>query len=386
MGGLQWQFRDIKHASKALTEAVEKGQDPVVAFANHVGGGDGATSSVPATPSSRASGTAKRARTINKTTASGSGTTPASKRRKAIIKPDPDLVDDDEDSAEIDYDALDTTPTKIKPKNIPFAQDLVPRESWKKPAPGMKFCRTTLKHVPIAPAPAPVRQETAAYTLVPIPGTSSVAPSAATDGYTNQPNVAGNPFSAQPAMGSDAPSATNPRTTGINTVRRASAAFSVSSGSGGGSYPGSPALTPVTGATPHQDPNSVPAHNSTMGTNQYQPDPASTHSTGMSPFHVFDAASPTASTSEGNTPQTATTSYTVTAAGPTPSAQVSFANTNEHLSPEPPLGSFGPASYLNNYPSHLGRGKSHAEEAAFAENVDMGGWEDMEEFDDAGDV
>lgn len=131
--GIGFQFRAIKQGANALKNAVEKGEDPIAAFSDHISGSGSA--SVPATPTRRAAGSVKRGRAATKTPASRA--TPASKRRKAtVIKPESGF--DDTDLPEVDYDELDQSPTRdvAKVKRTPRKNPaLLPRSAWAKPDP-----------------------------------------------------------------------------------------------------------------------------------------------------------------------------------------------------------------------------------------------------------
>ncbi|KAL2134245.1 hypothetical protein VTI74DRAFT_678 [Chaetomium olivicolor] len=181
--GLAFQFRGIKNGAKTLKEAVEAGQDPLVAFHEFLGrNGSG---SVPATPSISATGAAKRSR-ATKTPASGATATPASKRRKSS-KPEPEL-DDDEDSPEVDYSELDVTPTKPRSKITPRVNPAPVNSAWKKPT----------EPVPPRSRPIAPRPPTPSYPMAPAqtiaapshPGyhaSSQMPPMSATPSATNSP-------------------------------------------------------------------------------------------------------------------------------------------------------------------------------------------------------
>ncbi|GAB1314195.1 hypothetical protein MFIFM68171_04405 [Madurella fahalii] len=188
--GIAFQFRAVKQGANVLKNAVEKGNDPVSAFSDYIGGNG---SSVPATPTHHAPGSAKRGRTT-KTAVSGGGT-PASKRRKAVqIKPEPDF--DDTDSPEVDYDELDQSPTRnvTKVKRTPRKnpQELVPRSAWAKPVPGSATGAgaATPRSGPAPVTPVPT---TSSYSGA-APSTSAASTSTFNQGTAHSPHPAMNYF------------------------------------------------------------------------------------------------------------------------------------------------------------------------------------------------
>ncbi|SPQ21819.1 fc25bc29-8394-4f21-80a7-0b2bc49dcfc1 [Thermothielavioides terrestris] len=372
-GGIGFQFREIKQGAKVLTKAVQSGEDPVAAFSSHLSGGTGATTTAPTTPS-----TTKRARST-KRTASGSGATPATKRRKAAVKPEPEF-DDDEDSPEVDYEELDLTPTKEKKKWRPHAGQLLPPEAWRKPPPGTKGPRSSFSQVrtQVRIAPAPPRPATPAYTLAPIPGT------------TNQPIAGGYANYPAFATGSSVPSVANSPAVNMDTTRRDSAAFSVGSGS---SFAGSPPPEAfMSHVNPHQTSGMM------VNTSQYSPVPDSSATIGMGnvqSFHGFDAASPSASVSEAHTPQSTTSSYTMMAAGPATTAHPSFYTAQGQYSPtaqtytDPGLEPQGDYVYPSPpKPRDDAKSQTYGSDQAppFAGDFDdFSNWSNLHGYDDAGD-
>ncbi|KAK4239655.1 hypothetical protein C8A03DRAFT_32257 [Achaetomium macrosporum] len=282
--GVNWQMRGVKQGAKVLQAARDNGEDPVAAFNEFLNKNDGNRGAgTPATPKHRTPSLTKRARSAGKTPTSGSGTTPASKRRKSAIVPQGEWGDD-EDSPEVDYDELDTTPTKLKPKVVstprkfPDAK-LVPRETWAKPEPGS---RPAKRHVPIAPAPP--RPAAPSYNLAPIPGVSSAT---APHGYSNPSGMAGYNYPA-------------------STTTMANATLSTDN---------SPAMAMDTLYTMRR--GSIVSVSS-----------------GNDVFGMSDAASPSASASDVNTPQTVSSANAMMveqqAAAPT---QASSIKTEDYISP-----------------------------------------------------
>lgn len=181
--GIAFQFRAIKHGANVLKDAVDKGNDPVAAFAATLG--SGSSSGLPSTPSHRTPSSAKRARST-KVAASG-GSTPASKRRRATTIKIED--DSDEDSPEVDYDELDKTPTKHvkKVKSTPRKNpELLPRSAWANPSPssaGGKTPTGAARRPSATPTPAP------SFGVPPAPGVTTQSSSAASASVTASGNT-----------------------------------------------------------------------------------------------------------------------------------------------------------------------------------------------------
>ncbi|KAL2197437.1 hypothetical protein P885DRAFT_77126 [Corynascus similis CBS 632.67] len=394
--GLGFQFRGIKKGSDVLKNAVEKGDDPVDAFARFLKGGSGGTGSVPATPS-----TTKRARST-KATASGSGANPSSKRHKTIkIEHE---SDDDDDSPEVDYSQLDATPTKPKPKPAPpNLTRVVPQSSRAGPASTPKAAP---RQVPIAPAPPPAAPS---YSLAPIAGLGSPA---LPDGYTDPVTSFSYNMAPPTNMECAAQSAASSQVIRTAPARRGST-YST------GSF--SAASSPATPSLSYPDPSPSPIKHTgannmhlSMGTNtgsQHASMPGTADdNTGLtvsladldttttmptSNIRSFgtktsqSATSPRESTSDMPTPQTTTSSNTTTAATPGTHAALttSFEASQEFRTFN------GYTSAANGH--HIGRSSNRGyssfdqREAELAAQVDFGGFEDQDEegdYDDAGEV
>ncbi|KAK4137482.1 hypothetical protein BT67DRAFT_431766 [Trichocladium antarcticum] len=187
--GLAFQFRAVKQGARVLQEAVAAGEDPVAAFSNMIGNGAGASN--PGTPTARAPGSTKCARSTTKRAASGAST-PGAKRRK-MAKPAEEFAD--EDSPEADYDELDATPSK-RPKH----------PAWDKPAPApgqpirrSKLMTAELKKLAAAGAAAGMTRATT-------PGTGTGTGT----GTLSTPAMAFPPATQSPGMGPNSgPSYTN---------------------------------------------------------------------------------------------------------------------------------------------------------------------------------
>ncbi|KAK3308795.1 uncharacterized protein B0T15DRAFT_118892 [Chaetomium strumarium] len=329
--GISWQMRAVKQGANVLKTARDNGEDPVAAFTDHLYKGDGSRGAgTPATPKHRTTSLTKRARSAGK--APASGTTPASKRRKADVKAKEEW-EDDEDSPEVDYDELDTTPTKLKPKVLSTPRKfppLLPHEAWKNPEPGSR--PAAKRHVPIAPAPP--RPAAPSYNLAPIPGVSSAA---GPNVYTNPSDAVGYHYSPQTSMANSPAMDMN----ATNAMRRGSV-VSVSSG------------------------NEM--------------------------FNPFDAASPSASASDANTPQTVASSNAMMMAdqqAAAPAQSSSSIKAEDYISPE--YAHF--ASYAangNGNDNDGGNGSVYGfdfnNQAQDNGHVECGGWQqDAQGYEDAGD-
>ena len=266
--GIAFQFRTVKANAKVLQDAVDSGNNPVKAFTDATLGSGGG--SVPATPSTRTPGTGKRTRAPRT-----GGSTAASSKRRKIIKPEPD-IEDDVDSPDADYDALDETPTKPKVKYTPRKNEgeLFSRSAWAKPAPGEPTQPSSF-----AVAASSAQTAAPSYGLAPIPGVS--------------PSLA-------PARPSFSPAVSYSTAVPTTTAR-------------------SPAMRPAQTAPSFYGSYNDPAYGTQqqtgmgMGMTQAQYyDPPTAHQTSMSTTPM-DAFSPSADTgSEVNTPNTAISSSTMT--------------------------------------------------------------------------
>ncbi|KAK3299338.1 uncharacterized protein B0H64DRAFT_317455 [Chaetomium fimeti] len=381
--GLAFQFRGIKKGGDVLKAAAQKGEDPVGAFGAHVKGGARAASSVPATPSST-----KRARST-KATASGSGATPTSKRRKAIkIEPEAEF-DDDDDSPEADYSELDTTPTKIKPKDQGNAGQLVPRSAWAKPAENPKQPRQ------VAIAPAPPRRVTPrpaapSYTLAPIPGIGSS--SDLPNGYTDPATGFGYNIIPPTTIASASPSVASSPAMGMATARRGSA---YSSGSyTAASSPGTPNMTysdTAPAPTTNMGRQYPSAHTTTAmaDINMVAHNPVSTTNTSSFNINRFSSMpSPTPSTQDLNTPQATASTNTMAASTSGVHATATSFEQDDDFTP-----AFTGHAASTGYATTGGNNRAYSSfdqrEAELANQMDFGGFEEQDEEGDgwdAGDI
>ncbi|KAK4228786.1 hypothetical protein QBC38DRAFT_453962 [Podospora fimiseda] len=110
--GLAFQARAWKNNAKVLTDAVEAGEDPVVAFSKHLNGGGGGGSSTPkrsrAAPAAKTPGIATKRRK----TATAAAATPApvaATPKKPIVVKDETSPNDNVDSPEMNYFEMDLT-------------------------------------------------------------------------------------------------------------------------------------------------------------------------------------------------------------------------------------------------------------------------------------
>ncbi|KAH6636981.1 hypothetical protein F5144DRAFT_487238 [Chaetomium tenue] len=361
--GLAFQFRNIKKGGDVLKAAAQKGEDLVGAFGAHLKGGARAAGSVPATPS-----TAKRSRST-KATESGSGATPTSKRRKAVkIEPEAEF-DDDEDSPEVDYSELDSTPTKIKPKSQGNAGQLVPRSAWAKPAEKPKRPRL-IAIAPAPPRPAVTQPTGPSYTLAPIPGLSSS--SNLPNGYTDPATGFGYNVAPPPTRTSASPSVANAPAMGMTSSRRGSA---YSSGSyTADSSPATPNLSyldTTSAQTMHM--GNMTMNNAGMGIS------AATTTPSFNTNMFNSMPSPTPSIQDMTIPQTTASANNVDA------TTTSF----EYEGTFTPAFTGYPASNLYAPIRNPLYTSFDQDEAKLAADIDFGGFEDQgdeEDVWDAGDV
>lgn len=358
--GLAFQFRNIKKGGDVLKAAAQKGEDPVGAFSVHLKGGGRATGSVPATPS-----TTKRSRST-KATEPGSGTTPTSKRRKAVkIEPEAGF-DDEEDSP--DYSELDTTPTKIKPKSQGNAGQLVPRSAWAKPAEKPKRPRL-IAIAPAPPRPAVTQPTGPSYTLAPIPGLSSS--SNLPNGYTDPATGFGYNVAPPPARTSASPSVANAPAMGMTSSRRGSAYSS-------GSYTAD--SSPATPNLSYLD--TTPAQTMQMGNmtmNNASMDISAATNTPSFNTNMFNSMpSPTPSNQDMTIPQT--TASTDNLGGTTTSFEYED-NLTPAFTTYPASNLYAPMRTNNQMCTGFDQ-----DEAKLTADIDFGGFEDQGDEEDAWDA
>jgi hypothetical protein len=391
-----FQFRAIKKGADALKGAVSRGESPVDAFKAHLSGSSTAAGSVPVTPS------AKRVRSTK--TTPGSAATPSTRRSKKIkIEPKSDIEDDDVDSPEVDYSELDKSGSSPEPRRLENANQLLPRSAWDPPADKTKAQRP--RHRAIAPAPP--RPATPSYTLAPILGTTA-SQSELPNGYTDPATGFGYNVAPRLSIGSTASSAANSPAMDTTTMRRGSALSS-------GSY--TAGSTPATPTMSFADPTRAPGHTA-LGMNSmnmgmaghYVPSApgttgmSMTANTSMANMNAYSAAaSPPASSSEVQTPQTIASSSTMTpSAMHTEPAGAGNGTSASFISEETQFRSFSASSFAphntaatgnaNTNGNHNGHNtySSNQDDISFAAGADFDDFEGEnaagEEEWDAGDV
>ncbi|KAL1835704.1 hypothetical protein VTJ49DRAFT_6201 [Mycothermus thermophilus] len=232
--GIAFQFRWIKKSAEVCKTAADNGGSPVEAFRGLMESGNGSRAAV-ASAGPAVTPSAKRARAASKT-----ATTPASKRRKAQEPAEAEddseaasehalvlsSVDEEESSSDVDFSAMDATPTKAKPKaaakTTKNVSELVPRVDKEAAA------KPTSRQLPtLLPCPAPALTPTTAA-APPRPSLASrPALPAVPNGFTNPatglafhevPRQAATPSSANTPAAASSPAAT----TSLDAMRRSS--------------------------------------------------------------------------------------------------------------------------------------------------------------------